>query len=496
MKTVSLSNKFILPFLFIAAIMASSCTKEEPSDDPSLKLAFSNDSLVFDTVFATIGSITRDIRIYNPNEKRIKIGSIRLAGGQHSAYTLNIDGESGWMAKDIELDPGDSLYIFVRVRINPNDVNTPFLVKDSIEFLTNGNLQDIKLLAWGQNAHYHTPNIRQEGIPPYSIIDCSQPWTADKPHVIYGWAVVDSASTLKIEAGTRIYFHNNALLLVYRGGSLQITGEAENKVVMRNDRLDPFYRDLPGQWNGIWLSEGSTSNIISHAEILNGNLGIQVDKDVDDGEPQLVLSDTRIGNMKTGGLAGNCTHIVSVNTVIENCGTYALALGGGIYQFTHLTVGNFWRTSTRQSPSLVIKNYFLDAGGNIAYVNPTQAQFVNSVIYGNNTEELMTDGEGQGLSFTYHFDHCLLRTRKNLDVPQAFADCIINEDPLFVNTEKPDLAPDTLSILHKAGRASGISHDILGRVRNPETPAIGAYEPDYGLSGSQNQRKPLHIRRK
>jgi len=492
MKPVRRLSTFSLLVVFVAGIMVlmvSACSKQAPDPNPSLKLSFSNDSLVFDTVFATIGSITREIRVYNPNENKIKIGRIRLAGGQNSAYTINIDGESGWLVNDIELDAGDSLYIFVRVRINPGDINTPFLVKDSIEFLTNGNLQDIKLLAWGQNAHYHTPNIHQAGLPPYSIIDCSQPWTADKPHVIYGWAVVDSAATLRIEAGARIFFHNNALLLVYRGGSLQITGEAENKVVLRNDRLDPFYRDLPGQWNGIWLSEGSKSNIIRHAEILNGNLGIQADKVVDDGEPQLLLFDTRIGNMKTGGLAGNCTHIISVNTVIENCGSYAIALGGGIYQFTHLTVGNFWRSSTRQSPSLVIKNYFLDANGKIAYVNPTQAGFVNSVIYGNNTEELMTDGEGQGLDFTYLFDHCLLRTRKNQEAPQAFTDCILNEDPLFVDTEKPDLAPDTLSPLHKAGRAAGITLDILGRTRNPEKPSIGAYEPDYGLSGNK-WRKP------
>ena len=40
---------------------------------------------------------------------------------------------------------------FVEVTIDPNGQNLPMVVKDSIEFVTNMNLQDVDLVAWGQD---------------------------------------------------------------------------------------------------------------------------------------------------------------------------------------------------------------------------------------------------------------------------------------------------------------------------------------------------------
>jgi hypothetical protein len=33
------------------------------------------------------------------------------------------------------------------------------------------------------------------------------------------------------------------------------------------DRLEPEYADVPGQWGTIWLTNGSTNNIINHLTI-------------------------------------------------------------------------------------------------------------------------------------------------------------------------------------------------------------------------------------
>lgn len=480
------SIKIFSWFISLAAIAAfhlllmAGCAKEEPSPDPSLKLAFSTDTVRFDTIFTTIGSTIREFRVYNPTTKKLRISTIELAGGKNSPFIINLDGEQGAVFKDVEIGAGDSLFVFIRLRIDPNDKNNPFEVRDSVVFVTNGNQQHVKLLAWGRNAYFHTPNVFQPGFPPYSIIDCSKPWNADKPHVIYGWAVVDSASVLTIEAGTEIYFHKDALLLVYRGGTLRVLGEPGREVIFRNDRLDEFYKDLPGQWNGIWLSKGSKENFINHAIILNGNLGLQVDFPEDLSEPQLYLANTRIGNMKTGGLALNGSIVEAVNVVIENCGSYALALGGGLASFAHLTIGNYWTSSVRQTPSLVLKNYYLNAQGEITYVEPTAASFVNSVIYGNQGEELMIDGMDQGHTFQLSFDHCWLRTYKQ-QLPDAFTECVFNTDPQFLNTEKPNLEPDTLSPLLGAGKPIGVNSDIKGRPRSMEAPAVGAYEPNYQI---------------
>lgn len=127
---------------------------DEFSDDNSLKLAFSSDTITFDTVFTTIGSSTRHLMIYNNNTENLKISSIRLEGGNQSQFTINVDGESGYDFSDIEIYSKDSLYVFIRVTVNPDDQNTPFFVEDRLIFETNNNEQIVNLTAYGQNANY------------------------------------------------------------------------------------------------------------------------------------------------------------------------------------------------------------------------------------------------------------------------------------------------------------------------------------------------------
>ncbi len=455
-----------------------SCTKDEPSTDSSYQLTFSNDSVVFDTVFTTIGSVTQELRIYNKNNKKIKISYLRLAGGEQSAYRLNIDGQNTWIKNDVELDKDDSLFIFVRVRINPNYKNSPFLVSDSIEFLTNGNYQNIKLIAYGQNAYYHTPDHFPADLPPYSIIECSQTWTSDKPHLIYGWAIVDSASTLVMEGGTRVYFHHGAGLLVKKEASLKVNGEAENKVIFRNDRLDQFYKDLPGQWEGIYFADGSPESYIHYAEILNGTTGLMIEQRNNNRRARFEITETLIRNMKKGGLRSTGCNLYSVNCVIVNCGSYALQLEGGIHEFIHLSIGNFWTSGIRMSPSLLLTNYYMD-GENQINIEPTSFNFTNSIIFGNQYEEISIDQGEQGTGFPYIFDHCLLKTSLNTTDESIFPSCLINIDPLFVDIEKPKLEPDSLSPVLHAGKSAGVLQDILGRQRDMQRPALGAYEPDY-----------------
>ena len=269
---------FTSVFLIIAFLYLSSCKKDDIIDtDPSVKLGFSTDTVIFDTVFTTLGSVTQHLKVYNPSGNTIRISSIRLAGGSQSPYRLNIDGEASFAVKDVELAGNDSLFIFVRVTIDPTDENNPFVVTDSILFETNGNIQDVDLAAWGQNANYILADTQVPGFPKYKIIahefeDIT--WTADKPYVIYGFAVVDSNGTLRINAGARIYFHDKSGLWIYKGGTIKVNGTFEEPVTFQGDRLEGFYKDLPGQWDRIWINEGSFNNEINYAVIRNGFIGI------------------------------------------------------------------------------------------------------------------------------------------------------------------------------------------------------------------------------
>src|SRR5690606_22862390 len=100
------------------------------------------------------GSTTAQVRIFNPHKQAVRISEIKLYGGSDSFYQLNINGRASDYLQDIELRGNDSLTIFIRVNIDPNAEHTPFLVADSIGFLTNGNHQVIQLTAYGHNAHF------------------------------------------------------------------------------------------------------------------------------------------------------------------------------------------------------------------------------------------------------------------------------------------------------------------------------------------------------
>ena len=148
-------HKYVGIVIIAILIGFTACRKPTHfSDDESLKISFSTDTVAFDTVFTSIGSSTRQLMIYNNNNENLKINSIRLERGNQSQFSINVDGQSGYKFSDVEIYSKDSIYVFVRVTINPNDQNNPFFVEDRLIFETNGNRQLISLTAYGQNANY------------------------------------------------------------------------------------------------------------------------------------------------------------------------------------------------------------------------------------------------------------------------------------------------------------------------------------------------------
>lgn len=189
----------------VAAIVVSlfSCQEEGYLSSPDAQLKFSLDTITFDTIFTTVGSTTQRFTVQNPYNENILISRIRLAGGDFSSFRLNINGEVGNEVFEIEVPARDSIFIFVEVTIDPNGENLPMVVQDSIEFTTNSNIQNIQLIAYGQDFKL----IKGETIK-------TKTWTSEKPYLVYDYAYVDSTSVLTIEAGTRVYFHKGAGLYV------------------------------------------------------------------------------------------------------------------------------------------------------------------------------------------------------------------------------------------------------------------------------------------
>jgi hypothetical protein len=470
----------IIVIIIGLAVVFSSCRKDDVIDtSPSFTLNFSSDTLIFDTVFATIGSITEQIRVYNPSDHKVKISSIRLAKGNGSRYSINVDGEPGTQFNDVEIRGNDSIFIFAKVTINPNDELSPFVVTDSILFETNGNQQDVDLVAWGQNARYILWNKNPDNLPKYRIVageGVDTTWTSDLPIVVYGYAVVDSTGSLTINAGTNVHFHSGSGLWVYKGGSLKVMGTKDEPVYFQGDRLEGFYSDLPGQWDRIWINEGAVDNEINYAVIRNGFIGLQLETLQEYMGNQLFLNNTIIENMSGAGILTRYYFVAGQNCVITNCGQYALALTlGGGYDFRHITIGNYWRNGIRNNESVYLNNYFVDANNQVvAY--PFFANIANSIIYGNQSEELVLD-DSLG-EFNYTFNHCLLKTEIDISQDTNFISSLKNEDPLFIDVATNNLQPDSLSPVIGAGSfeiANTVPIDINGEDRT-ERPDIGAYQ--------------------
>jgi len=478
-----------------ALLVLYSCRKEEAiSDNPSLKLSFSTDSIIFDTVFTSIGSATHQMRIYNHSDNKVKISNINLGNGDQSPFRINVDGESGSIFSDIELSGGDSIYIFVRVTIDPQNINNPYIVEDDIYFLTNGNEQSIKLVAWGQDANYIVADQHIAGLPPFKVVADSLEtvyWTSQKPYVVYGYAVIDSYGKLVIEEGTHVYFHEGSGLWSYVDGELNVVGTVDNPVIFQGDRLEDFYSDVPGQWDRIWLMEGRAGHdhIIENAIIKNGFIGLQAESFTKITENSLRLHNVIIQNMNGIGLFARIYSIEAKNTVIANCGAYNAALtGGGYYRFVHSTLAGFWPFSVRNTPAFFINNYLLDTLEQPIPI-PMNVYFDNSILYGLNEDEFETDMDG-GADSNYYFTNSVVKTSLDFSNPDFFTDLIINENPLFVKTEANDYRIDSLSpAIGKADIpiAATVPDDILNNARLP-IPDIGAYQFMPGQTSGEEKK--------
>ncbi|MDX9942465.1 MAG: right-handed parallel beta-helix repeat-containing protein [Bacteroidales bacterium] len=471
----------LLLFLPLLTSLLFSCREDGYDADPSIELGFSADSLLFDTVFTTVGTATRSFRVYNHHSKRVRIASIALGSGTDSYFRVNVDGRSGSSIQDVEIGANDSIFVFVEVTVDPVNQNTPLVIVDSLLFRLNGNEQDVKLVAWGQDAHFFYPNYTEpaSGLS-YHLISDDTTWGADLPYVIYGLAVVAPNKTLTLEAGTRVHLHNNASLVFLGGASLKVYGMSDAPVLFQGDRLEPFYDEQPGQWGRIWLTATSKDHLINHAIIKNGSVGLHVDSIGSYSSPTLTIKNTIIKNMSMVGILAQGSNVVAENTVVANCGQQTLYLAlGGKYDFRHCTFANYFNlpnTSLRQTPSVFLNNYYVDVDGVLRQRDFESVFFGNSIVYGSIQEELQFDlAPGSDLNFL--FDHCLVRTQRDTFNP-AYSNVIKNQSPQFNDLSLQDYRLRDNSPAINAGKpeiASQIPLDILGRDRTLR-PDIGAYQ--------------------
>lgn len=479
---------FFILGLIILFVLNNSCQKTPFSTNPNDKLMFSTDTVQFDTIFTGKGCATQVFTIKNSNPtKSVLIDKIFLAGGSNSVYRLNIDGFPVNNIEKYELAGGDSIFIFVEATINPSENN--LVEEDSVVFILNGNVQNVKLVAFGQNVTLLNGK--------YITNDTC--WTEAKPVLIYNSTLVEENVTLSISQGAKIYFHRGSSLFVK--GSIKVHGDKDNRVLFTGDRLESYYSELAGQWGaflednnnnttgifgGIHLLAGSKNSEIYFADIKNSIIGLQVDSCVTPGNPTVKLKSTNIENSKIIGLYALGATIEAENCVFSNSGQYNVAcLIGGNYRFLHCTLANYW-VGNRQTPQLILNNYYnyRDANGVVqtSYRDLKDAYFGNCIIYGSRDNELALDFDNRSLS-NFRFDNCLIKQKKyeDLEGTDFFINNIWNESPKFKEITKPfNYELDTLSPAKDAGKlniSQQVPTDQLGNSRLIDNkPDLGAFE--------------------
>ena len=143
---------FLLSIIAALGLAVSSCITDDFTTSSSDVLAFSTDTLTFDTVFTDLGTPTARLKVYNRAKKSINISSIRFKNPE-SEFQLNVDGMSGVDFHDVEIRGKDSIYVFVECFIPPSESNEPHLVEDQLVFVTNGVQQEVQVEAYGQNVN-------------------------------------------------------------------------------------------------------------------------------------------------------------------------------------------------------------------------------------------------------------------------------------------------------------------------------------------------------
>lgn len=485
-----------LVVLFLFIILAASCRKEdEILDSSSARLTFSTDSITFDTVFTTVGTSTKSFMVHNPYKETVEISSIRLLDGQQSNFRINVDGRSGSSHQNIEIPPKDSIWVFVEATVDPNNLQNPFVIEDYIEFITNGNRQNVKLVAWGQNAIYYTPTTFSNNLPDYSCLtgpcgDDIPPvdvtWTDSLPIVIYGYVVVDSLDQLTIEQGTKIHFHNSAGLWVYSGGQLTVNGTKDNPVIFQGDRLELPYSERAGQWDRIWINEGAL-NSINYAIIKNAFVGIQAetipftDPPYDPNTPRyLEIKNTIIDNSASVGLLSSIFNIDAENLLISNSGQHNVVLrGGGDFNFTHCTFANYFDAAKRETPSFLVQNSFVTANAT-QVIGVPDVQLYNSIITGDLDNEFDAEIVQNG-DIDFDVQYSLLKTTYNTSNSSEFQNIIKNPTSgIFNDPLNGDFELFDQSVAKDAGDinfANQVPLDLKEESRTADgEPDLGVYE--------------------
>lgn len=390
----------LLSAILLSFSFAACEDKEGFSADPSLRLEFSKDTIMFDTLFTDVNSPSAEMVVHNRHGDGIRISSVQLASGGASGFSVIVDGQYGDYMRDLEVRAKDSIFVLVSAHIDKNEKNVPALVTDSLLFnLESGVQQKVLLMAYGRDV------IIMKGV-------CMSQDTIVAPghYVVSDSLVVAENVTLGLSPGTTLYFHDKAQMKVY--GTLNAVGTLHAPVVMRGYRTDkmfPYlpYDRVPGQWGGVTFASTSNGNRLVYCDIHSANYGVKVE--AGDTEVQRIsIESSKIHNFHGNALELVNSQATVTNSLLANAKGNCVKLVGGDVSFIHCTIANFYVWKQRDV-ALALHNT-LD--GEPAPLH--NALFANCVIAGSKKDEVMGYLKEYGDTLpdarNYRFENSLINT--------------------------------------------------------------------------------------
>ena len=375
-----------------AALLFTGCINDEFTTSSSDVLAFSVDTLSFDTIITNQSSTTKQFVVYNRASKQVNISSIRVLGESDAHFYLNVDGVKGSEFHDVEIRGNDSIFIFVESFIDENTADEALEIKDRIEFVTNGFTQHVTLQAWGQDV------VRLHG----DTIWTDMHMTAAKPYVIYDTLIVAPGATLTIDPDARLMFHDGAMLKVY--GRMSAVGTPGHEIVLRGDRLDNVVGEydfdlMAGQWAGLIFGYGSYNNEMAYVQVRSSELGVQASSN-DVSQRTLHMFNCVIHNATDALLTGWGAWIDAEGTEFSDCGGGVATFIGGKVHLINCTLANFYLFKALSDPILNV--WIEDADQS---VSPLVCYLDNCIIYGNTSDINF----GDLTSSNIYLRNCLLK---------------------------------------------------------------------------------------
>ena len=477
-------------FFISICLVCISCFEEDFVSQSDIPLVFSSDTIRFDTVFTTVGSATRLLKIKNTSTDNLIVTSIGLREQSNSMFRINVDGLPGDTHEEVLILAEDSLYVFVEVTVDPDaDLSiSPYVISELLDVRVGNRLQSVTLEAWGQNANYFPGKSAKGQLIRLTCGGGTVRWDDPRPYVVHGVLFVDSC-TLYIPQGTDVYFHGGTIIgdqsLISEGalyflsqGRLLVDGTAEDPVRFTGDRLEASFSDLAGQWAGIRFFRESSDNVINHARIMNSIVGVRADS-----AASVSINNSIIYNTSNVGVIGIHADISIDNTLIHSNAAQSCAMVyGGNYRFRHCTIANY----QNQLPAVYMDNFVcLDDDCTVVATNPIVARFENTIIMGSNTDELEVNDISEGMDpelVQISLDHTIFRIdefRDRFDLAASCHDCVEFQDGdvVFVDRNNNDYQLDSASLALNIGvPLDGLSVDLLGRTRDGSMPDLGCYE--------------------